>query len=200
MTESSLTTVSPGSCTDLLGPLVEWVLAEMFIWIWASLISLRLFRVSLMLQEWARTTPGKMRTSLSACHNTTEVSKERSKSLICWWKSLCMANDIQFLLSRHLLKFLVSLDKSLYVFLCFCFCYSAFMASTCGFFFFTFKHVMAIIQLMADTQKLINFQAISLWADERAQVGYYSMVEAFTDLVPIGILGGESFWRGSRIG
>lgn len=59
---------------------------------------------------------------------------------------------------------------------------------------------MAIIQLMADTQKLINFQAISLWADERAQVGYYSMVEAFTDLVPIGILGGESFWRGSRIG
>lgn len=86
MTESPLTTASPGSCTDLPGPLVEWVLEEMCIWIWASLISLRLFRVSLMLQEWARTAPEKMRMSLSACHNTTQVSKERSEPLISWWK------------------------------------------------------------------------------------------------------------------
>lgn len=78
MTESFLTTVSQGSCADLLGPLVEWVLEEMCIWIWASVISLRLFRESLMLQEWARTTSEKMRTSLSACHNTTELSKERA--------------------------------------------------------------------------------------------------------------------------
>lgn len=37
-----------------------------------------------------------------------------------------------------------------------------------------------------------SFQDFSLWADERAQVGYYRTVEAFADLVPIGILGGES--------
>lgn len=41
-------------------------------------------------------------------------------------------------------------------------------------------------------QQLINFKAISLCADESAQVGHYSMVEAFADLVPIGILGGDS--------
>lgn len=38
----------------------------------------------------------------------------------------------------------------------------------------------------------MNFEAILFSADERAQVGYYSAVEAFTDLVPIGILGGDS--------
>lgn len=37
-----------------------------------------------------------------------------------------------------------------------------------------------------------NFQAISLSVDESAQVGSYSMVEAFTDLVPTGILGGDT--------
>lgn len=132
MTESSLTTVSTGSRTDLLGPLVEWVLEEMCIWIWASLISLRLFRVSLMLREWARTTPEKMRTSLSACHNTTEVSEERSKSLICRWKSLCMASYIKFLLRRHLLKFLVSLEVfvcGFFLFLCFSVIYLVFLYS-----------------------------------------------------------------------
>lgn len=185
MTESSLTTVSPGFCTDLLGPLVEWVLEEMCIWIWASLISLRLFRVSLMLREWARTTLEKMRTSLSACHNTTQVSTERSKSLISWLKSLCKAKDTTFLLSRHLLKPSPPLEKSLYVL------YSIYLWI---FYFLPCSSSSTI------NSRHINFQAVSLWADESAQVGYYSIVETFTDLVPIGILGGDSFWRGSRIG
>lgn len=196
MTESSLTTGSPGSCTDLLGPLVVWVLAEMFIWIWASLISLRLFRVSLMLQEWARTTQEKMRTSFSACHNTTEVSKEWSRSLICWWKSLRVANYPKFLLSRHLLKvfLLMSLCMRSVLFL-----FQLLWLSTCG--IFTFNPVMAVIQWTADVQKLIelsSFFTLSRWKSSGGVLQDGRSLRWSGAYWHFGRR--ESFWRGSRIG
>lgn len=61
------------------------------------------------------------------------------------------------------------------------------MAPTCGIFYFLACYPNATIN-----SRHAAIQAISLSADESAQVGYYSMVEAFTDLVPIGILGGDS--------
>lgn len=48
-----------------------------------------------------------------------------------------------------------------------------------------------MLSLWCNKEQLISFQAFSISADKSVQVGYFSMADAFTDLVPIGILGGD---------